>query len=83
MRDLIQECLPEKDHFMSPAWLGLLSFASKTPNIIKRFEENTGMKFRFPSGIEGMIDEATGYREDLIFKFGHWVTANLWGDSGN
>ena len=67
---------------MAPAYLGLIRYASTQPEMIKQFEHDTGMKFRFASGgIEKMIDEATGYRKDLVFKFAHWVTENLWGDS--
>lgn len=80
-RDLIQECLPEHDHYMAPAWLGLIRYASGQAQILEQFEKDTGMKFRFPGGIEGMIDKATGYQEDMIFKFAHWVTKNLWGDT--
>lgn len=79
-RDLVKECLPEWQHYMAPAWLGLIRFASSQPEIIERFESDAGMKFRFPGGIEGMVDESTGYREDLVFKFAAWVTENLWGD---
>jgi len=79
-RDLITECLPEKDHYMAHAYLGLLSWAAREEKIIEAFEKDTGMKFRFPAGIDGMIDKATGYQGDLVFKFAHWVTANLWGE---
>ncbi len=81
-RDFVAECLPEQDHFMAPAWLGLIRFAATRPDIVADFEKDSGMVFRFPaSGIEKMIDQTTGYQEDLIFKFAHWITKNLWGDS--
>lgn len=77
-RDLISECLPAEDHFMAPAWLGLVYFAAGKSEFIKSFEKDSGLKFRFPKGIEGLIDEVTGYQEELIFKFAQWVTKNLW-----
>jgi len=80
-RDLITECLPEKDHYMAGAYLGLLSWAAREEKIIEAFEKDTGISLEIKGGIEGMIDKATGYQEDLVFKFAHWVTANLWGDS--
>jgi len=80
-RDLIKECLPERDHFMAPAWIGLIRFASGQPEIVEAFEKESGMKFRIPCGIEGMIDKASGYQEDMLFKFAAWVTKNLWGDT--
>lgn len=82
-RDIVKECLPEHDHFMAPAWIGLLRYASTSDEIVKSFEKDTGLKFEFPNGIEGMISESTGHTEDLIFKFAHWVTKNLWGDTQN
>jgi hypothetical protein len=80
-RDLIAECLPKRDHYMAAAWLALISYVSGNEHYIAEFEKHTGMKFIFPKGIEGMVDEASGYQEDLVFKFAHWVTKNFWGDT--
>lgn len=78
-RDLIKECLPEEDYFMAPAWLALIRYAAGEEFIQKWFKEDTGLELRFPGGIEGQIDEATGFREELLFVFAKWVTDNLWG----
>lgn len=81
MRDLVHECLPAHDHYMASAWLGLLSYAAGVPEIIEQFEKDSGMKMDFPKGIAGLIDQQSGYNEERIFAFAHWVTENLWGDT--
>jgi hypothetical protein len=65
---------------MALAWLGCLQWAAEQPAIIKRFEEETGMSLKSPaSGIERMIDEATGFRNAQFDRFVDWFNANVWG----
>lgn len=71
--------LPE----MMPAWLGLVCWAAKMPDIVRDFEKDTGLNIMSLLGrspIDRMIDAATGYEGVLVTKWCDWVTVNLWGD---
>lgn len=69
-----------KDDFMAVAWAGFVQWAAKQPDILERFEAETGMSFRPPaSGLEVMIDDATGYRNAVAERFVEWTTVEMWG----
>jgi hypothetical protein len=69
--------------YMIPAWLGCISWVSKSPQIIEMYCQATGSTYQpARSPIEAMIDQATGRGESEVRKFVLWVNENLWGDVG-
>jgi hypothetical protein len=65
-----------------PAWFGFIKWALGEKWIRAEFEKDTGIKAPPParSGLEAMIDEATGIRLDYVKKFVVWLTRNYWGE---
>ncbi len=55
-------------------------WAWETPEMREAFERDTGMK-PAESPIDAMIDESTGYDEQVADAFVRWVIANVWGES--
>jgi hypothetical protein len=66
--------------YMLPAWLGCISFAISNDECMKAFRVETGNRWTpGRSGIERMIDEATGIDRAFIEEFIGWVNVNIWG----
>lgn len=66
--------------YMAPAWAGCLSWAIGEPEIRATFERETRMKFAAPkSGLDRMIDEATGHSSAYVKAFIEWANVNVWG----
>lgn len=63
---------------MEAAFYGCIKWAWSEPDMRKSFEEETGMKLP-SSGLDALIDSASGYDEVLVERFVEWVTKNLWG----
>jgi hypothetical protein len=66
--------------FMTPAWLGCISWAIGVPEIVARFRQDTGVQWapgRTP--IERMVDQSSGFEREFIVQFIRWVNANIWG----
>lgn len=65
---------------MTPAWIGCISWALGTPEIVAAFRADTGNRWTpGRSGFEQMIDKATGVDRDFIEAFIRWVNVNVWG----
>lgn len=77
----IHELMPsDTPEHMLPAWLGCLSWALGEPTIVEAFRAETGHRWRpGTSGIERMIDTATGADAGFIEAFIHWMNINIWG----
>ncbi len=62
-------------------YLGCLQWASAEPNVIARFESDTGTKIppKARNGLDRMIDEASGMNRMVFDKFVDWFDANVWG----
>jgi len=77
----LQDLMPsDTPPYMFPAWLGCLSWAVSEPAIMAAFRAETGNHWQpGRSGIERMIDEATGAQEQFVIAFARWVNANVWG----
>lgn len=82
---------------MAGAFAGFIAYAPKNPEIVKHFEQTTGIKFPFKQGkaaesvIDRMIDEACGVSEQSLTReqkheiFDRWVNflvVNYWGEAG-
>lgn len=66
--------------YMTQAWLDCLSWAIEFDPIMKRFQDDTGMRWRpARSGIEQMIDKATGSDVAFLGAFIAWFNVNIWG----
>jgi hypothetical protein len=69
---------------MAIAWQDFLLFAVNDDNIVTAFERSTGVKLVSAptSGIEAMIDRATGAPEHRMMSFILWATKHFWGTEG-
>jgi hypothetical protein len=70
---------------MFGAWAKLLSWACSQDELIKQFKDETGYNIQDvvrSTGINKMVDEATGYTKTVVVAWADWVTKNLWGVVG-
>jgi hypothetical protein len=66
--------------YMTPAWLGCISFALGQPELLQAFRADTGNHWTPAStGIDRLIDQATGADWQFIEAFILWVNDNVWG----
>lgn len=69
--------------YMIPAWLGCITFAIRQPGALDQFRADTGFNWEpGKTGIDRMIDEATGREQDFVREFVLWVNRNVWGPVG-
>jgi hypothetical protein len=79
MAELIQ---PPSDvpECMWPMWVGCLRWAIGNSEILAAFTADTGLTYSPPkSGLDAMIDEASGFNEKLVKSFVEWFNKNVWG----
>ena len=66
--------------YMLPAWIGCINFASTQPDIVEAFRTETGNNWTpGKSGLERMIDKATGADWEFVKAFVLWANTNVWG----
>ena len=66
--------------YMVPAWLGCIDFAIGQPEIVAAFRRDTGNNWSpGKTGIDRMIDEATGADRRFIREFIRWANVHVWG----
>jgi hypothetical protein len=66
--------------YMTPMWLACMSWAIGNPEIVEAFRNETGMRWApGRSGLERMIDEATGMDRTFIEAFIRWANVEVWG----
>jgi hypothetical protein len=71
---------PDLPDSMVDAWLGCISWAVGNAEVVEAFRADTGVQWRpGRTGLERMIDEATGADRKFIEAFIVWVNENLWG----
>lgn len=70
---------PDVPEYMAPAWFGMLIWAIDEPEIVERFEQESGIPRPSTSGINQMIDESCGLPEKYVTEFAAWAHKNLWG----
>ena len=63
---------------MEAAFGACVRWAWGNKEMRQAFESETGMKVA-ESGIDAMIDDATGYREAVAEEFVRWAIENVWG----
>lgn len=70
----------ELNPVMAGAWISCLQWAITHDEIMKQFTADTGISYSAPrSGLERMIDDATGIKGEVVVKFVDWFNANIWG----
>jgi hypothetical protein len=66
--------------FMAPAWLGCIQWAIGKPEIVATFRNETGNNWNpGRTGLDRMIDQATGADRAFIEAFIKWANVNVWG----
>lgn len=67
---------------MEDAWAGCMMWAIGEPEVRAKFTEATGLSIEDlvnQRGFAKLIDEATGYKRDVLLRFLDWATENVWG----
>lgn len=67
---------------MAPAWAGCFRWALSEKELRSKFRIETGFDVDHvlkATGINAMIDKATGYQKEMVIKFADWVTEKIWG----
>lgn len=66
--------------YMAQAWVDCLHSAIGNDKIRAAFEAATGNTYTPPkSGLDRMIDEATGHGSAYVKAFIEWANENVWG----
>lgn len=66
--------------YMTGIWVACIHWAIGEPEIVAAFRQETGMHWTpGHSGLERMIDEATGADRHFIEAFIRWVNVEIWG----
>lgn len=71
------------DPLLSGAFMACVKWAVSEKEVTDAFEKETGLSLTRLVGrapITVMVDEATGFAQDLIAKWFDWVATNIWGD---
>lgn len=72
--------MAEKYDFTPLMWASFIHWAASQPEMIQQFNEDAGRDYKaVKTGIESMIDRATGKLEDDTAAFVRWVTEKHWG----
>ena len=67
------------EDFNELAWHDAVLWAFDEPDLRAQFQADTGIDLA-TSGIDRLIDEATGKRDEDLEAFIAWFDRNLWGD---
>ncbi len=66
--------------YMAPAWASCMSWALVNPDVQAAFEQDSGMRYvPARSGLDAIIDDATGFTDSYVKAFVEWVNVNVWG----
>lgn len=83
---MIMELCPEPNAVMQIAWRDCLlwTIGSKNPDFLSAFTADTGVCLPFApkSGLDAMIDEATGINKDFAEAYIGWFNKAVWGNTG-
>lgn len=60
-------------------WPPFILWARENATICAQFAAATGMVLARTTGIEGLVDKVTGYRETVMDRFVEWVTLEIYG----
>lgn len=73
--------LMPSDPIMIAAWLGCLRYSLGRPDILDDFRKDTGNNWTpGKSGLDQMIDRATGAELEFFRSFAKWHNENIWGE---
>lgn len=81
MRDqsLLNPFMPD-DPLMAGAWIGAFSYALGRGEIMHEFRKATGNNWTpAKSGLEQMIDDASGAEAEFFVQFAGWFNEHVWG----
>ncbi len=75
--DLLPDDTPD---YMTDAWIACIVWAAGEDGIMDVFRADTGFAW-IPgkTGIERMIDQATGADQQFVEAFVRWVNVKIWG----
>jgi hypothetical protein len=80
MTDIFSEILPKDQHYMMPAFVSLVDWASRQENILSDFYKKFGIRLNPKETImDNLIDKATGFDEKISVAFVNYVLENYWG----
>ena len=66
--------------YMAPAWVGCLYWAVSEPDVMTTFRAETGLRWEpGKTGIDELIDQATGADRQFIEAFVAWFNLRIWG----
>ena len=69
------------DPRMAAAWASAVSAASVTEPLMRQFRADTGCAWKpGRTGLDRMIDEATGADKDFVIQFVKWFNRVVWGE---
>jgi len=74
--------VPEGLPLMFDAWAGCVMWAIGNPEVREEFRKATGYDLSLlvnRSGLDAMIDAATGHQKTVLAAFCDFVTTNMWG----
>ncbi len=78
----IPEDIREND-LMILAWRDCLMWAIGYTDILNQFASETGRRLSVSSsGINALVDKATGFQDAELRRFIEWFNANVWGPVG-
>lgn len=68
------------DPVMRPAFVSLVLWAARQPDIITQFEDQSGEHLPPPprTSLDAMIDAATGVHDEYVTAFVRWVHDTMW-----
>ena len=67
---------------MAEAFFGCVSFATSQPELVGRFQTETGYSLKSlvnRTGLETMIDQKSGREEVIVAAWFDWVAINIFG----
>lgn len=68
------------DPIHGPAWAGCLFWCAGSEDVLEQYRADTGDTYELGrSGMERMIDNATGADFAFACRFAEWVTAHVYG----
>ena len=71
------------DPLMFQAWADCLHWAIGEPDIVRRFEKETGLRWTPPSSfLDNAINDAVGAASVYMKAFAPWFNTNVWGELG-
>lgn len=71
---------------MAGAFIGAAEYLGKQEGIFEDFQKDTGHDMSFllnRTGLDKIIDQATGIEKELFGAYLDWIVINHWGEEGD